>query len=192
MQSKSSRLWCGMLCCHDLTFSIYLCKKKIIYVLVDLCLFLISVYFYIIRFFPEEQFIYASSSEALPLQFPFLLPQKLYGCRMNTERIKSPTQIIFRFTSFQQAHNTRSAHIFNSELTFTPPNCSHIHHRNRYFINCRCDNDVPWGNHNKPFRNNAHGTFIHIIIRRLKEDFSVAASVAGDEQERAFAGPTYS
>ena len=112
---------------------------------------------------------------------------------MNTERIKSPTQIIFRFTSFHQAHNTRSAHVFNSELTlltFTPPNCSHIHHRNRYFINCRCYNDVPWGNHNKPFRNNAHGTFIHIIIRRLKEDFSVAASVAGDEQERAFAGPT--
>ena len=134
-----------MQCCHDLTFSIYLCKKKIIYVLVDLCLFLISVYFYIIRFFPEEQFIYASSSEALPLQFPFLLPQKLYGCRMNTERIKSPTQIIFRFTSFQQAHSTRSAHIFNSDLTFTPPNCSQIHHRNRYFINCRCDNDVPFG-----------------------------------------------
>ena len=144
------------------------------------------------KIFSWGAIIYASSLEALPLQFPFLLPQKLYGCRMNTERIKSPTQIIFRFTSFQQAHSTRSAHIFNSELTFTPPNCSHIHHRNRYFINCRCDNDVPWGNQNKPFRNNAHGTFIHIIIcRSLKEVFSVAASVAGDEQERAFAGPTY-
>ena len=48
-----------------------------------------------------------------------------------------------------------------------------------------------WGNHNKPFRNNAHGTFHTHHKRRLKEYFSVAASVAGDEQERAFAGPTY-
>jgi len=108
---------------------------------------------------------------------------------MNTERIKSSTQIIFRFTSFQQAHKTRSAHVFNSELTFTPPNCSHVHYRNKYFINCRSYNDVPWGNHNKPFRNNAHGKFIHIITGRLKEDLTVAASVAGDERERAFAGP---
>ena len=126
------------------------------------------------KIFSWGAIIYASSLEASPLQFPFLLPQKLYGCRMNTERIKSPTQIIFRFTSFQQAHSTRSAHIFNSELTFTPPNCSHIHHRNRYFINCRCDNDVPFGvtiiSHSETMPT-AH--FIHIINAGWKNTFQL-------------------
>ena len=94
---------------------------------------------------------------------------------MNTERIKSPTQIIFRFSSFQQEQITlqicRTSSIQNwhslpqTARTFTTE--IYIH---KLSMLERC----ALGNHNKPFRNNAHGTFTHIIIHRLKENFAVA------------------